>query len=109
MTYDNCGAVGAVARFQKQAQLRTRSAEAAEETADVEVFDEEERGAKRREDKPEFKHFLPLPKPSHLIYIKPTVAVVAGVASRSSVGVKMTAGNNQLERYVIEYYARSVK
>lgn len=57
----------------------------------------------------ELKHFLPLPKPAHLVYIKPTVAVVAGVASRSSVGLKMTAGEQQLERYVIEYYARSVK
>ncbi|KXZ43496.1 hypothetical protein GPECTOR_88g438 [Gonium pectorale] len=57
----------------------------------------------------ELKHFLPLPKPAHLVFVKPTVAVVAGVASRSSVGLKMTAGNQQLERYVIEYYARSVK
>lgn len=57
----------------------------------------------------ELKHFLPLPKPAHLVFIKPTVAVVAGIASRSSVGVKMTAGDLQLERYVIEYYARSVK
>ncbi len=60
---------------------------------------QEERGFRRRgEDKPEFKHFLPLPKPEHLIFIKPTVAVVAGMASRQSVGLKMTAGNNQLER-----------
>lgn len=58
---------------------------------------------------PELKHFLPLPKPAHLVYVKPTVAVVAGMASRSSVGLKMTAGNQALERYVIEYYARSVK
>lgn len=65
--------------------------------------------SRARESKPEFKHFLPLPKPAHLVYIKPTVAVVAGVATRASVGVKMTAGTNQLERYVIEYYARSVK
>ncbi len=57
----------------------------------------------------ELKHFLPLPKPAHLVYVKPTVAVVAGVASRSSVGLKMQAGDQQLERYVIEYYARSVK
>ena len=64
--------------------------------------------ARRGEEKPEFKHFLPLPKPKHLVYIKPTVAVVADVASRSSVGVKMTAGGNQLERYVVEYFARSV-
>jgi len=46
-----------------------------------------------------------LPKPNHLVYIKPTVAVVADVASRASVGLKMTIGNNQLERYVIEYYS----
>ncbi|GLC33606.1 hypothetical protein PLESTB_000094700 [Pleodorina starrii] len=57
----------------------------------------------------ELKHFLPLPKPAHLVFVKPTVAVVAGTATRSSVGVKMTAGDQQLERYVIEYYARSVK
>lgn len=57
----------------------------------------------------ELKHFLPLPKPAHLVYVKPTVAVVAGVASRASVGLKMTAGDQGLERYVIEYYARSVK
>lgn len=57
----------------------------------------------------ELKHFLPLPKPSHLVYVKPTVAVVAGIASRASVGLKMTAGSQGLERYVIEYYARSVK
>ncbi|PNH11499.1 hypothetical protein TSOC_001595 [Tetrabaena socialis] len=57
----------------------------------------------------ELKHFLPLPKPAHLVFVKPTVAVVAGMASRSSVGVKMTAGDQSLERYVIEYYARSVK
>ena len=43
------------------------------------------------------------------MFIKPTVAVVTGVASRSSVGLKMTAGSTQLERFVIEYYARSVK
>jgi hypothetical protein len=61
------------------------------------------------EEKIELKHFLPLPKPKHLVYIKPTVAVVVDVASRSSVGVKMTAGGNQLERYVVEYFARSVK
>ena len=51
--------------------------------------------------------FLPLPKPAHLVYIKPTVAVVAGVAPRSSVGLKMTAGSDQLERYVIEYYSKA--
>ena len=54
-----------------------------------------------QEDKPQFKHFLPLPKPKHLVFIKPTVAVVADVASRSSVGVKMTANGRQLERYVV--------
>lgn len=42
------------------------------------------------------------------MYIKPTVAVVADVAPRSSVGVKMTIGNNQLERYVVEYYSKSL-
>lgn len=57
---------------------------------------------------PSEKLFLPLPKPKHLVYIKPTVAVVADVASRSSVGLKMTIGDNQLERYVIEYYSRSL-
>lgn len=31
------------------------------------------------------KHFLPLPKPAHLIYIKPTVAVVAGTVGIQSV------------------------
>lgn len=66
------------------------------------------RGAPGQE-KPEFKHFLPLPKPKHLVYIKPTVAVVADVASRASVGVKMTAGGQKLERFVVEYFARSVK
>ncbi len=73
---------------------------------------EEDQGRRRgsgEEQQPQFKHFLPLPKPAHLIYIKPTVAVVAGMAPRSSVGVKMTAGDNALERYVVEYYARSVK
>ncbi|KIZ01073.1 hypothetical protein MNEG_6887 [Monoraphidium neglectum] len=44
-------------------------------------------------DKPDFKDFLPLPKPAHLVYIKPTVAVVTDVASRSSVGIKMTIGD----------------
>lgn len=57
---------------------------------------------------PSEKLFLPLPKPKHLVYIKPTVAVVADVASRSSVGLKMQIGDNQLERYVIEYYSRSL-
>ncbi|GFH30653.1 uncharacterized protein HaLaN_29542, partial [Haematococcus lacustris] len=37
------------------------------------------------------------------------VAVVAGMASRSSVGLRMTAGDQQLERYVIEFYSKSVK
>lgn len=60
------------------------------------------------EDMPEFKHFLPLPKPEHLVLIKPTVAVVAGMASRNSVGLKMTVGKNQLERYVVEYYSKSL-
>ncbi len=59
-------------------------------------------------DGPTEKLFLPLPKPKHLVYIKPTVAVVADVASRSSVGLKMQIGDNQLERYVIEYYSRSL-
>jgi hypothetical protein len=74
------------------------------------VVEEETRGPRGRfqQDTPQFKHFLPLPKPSHLVYIKPTVAVVAGMASRSSVGLKMTAGDNQLERYVIEYYSRAL-
>ena len=110
----------------KRRTLRTRSAEpvpeeaaaataepAEEVAADLPDMDDEpeEDGFRRARsaDKPEFKHFLPLPKPAHLIYIKPTVAVVADVASRSSVGLKMTAGNVQLERYVVEYYARSVK
>jgi hypothetical protein len=56
----------------------------------------------------ELKEFLYLPKPNHLVYIKPTVAVVADVASRASVGLKMTIGNNQLERYVVEYYSKSL-
>eukprot|EP00798_Chlamydomonas_sp_ICE-L_P014348 gene14348-20343_t len=45
-----------------------------------------------------FTELLPLPKPAHLVYIKPTVAVVAGKATRQSVGIQMTALNNQLER-----------
>jgi hypothetical protein len=70
-------------------------------TDPVSSVEEEDRGFRRRgEDKPEFKHFLPLPKPDHLVFIKPTVAVVAGKASRSSVGLKMAAGTNQLERWV---------
>jgi hypothetical protein len=73
----------------------------------VELMEDDSRGNRRLgADKPEFKHFLPLPLPSHLVYIKPTVAVVAGTASRSSVGLKMTAGDNQLERYVIEFYSK---
>uniref|UniRef100_A0A7R9YSM7 Uncharacterized protein n=1 Tax=Chlamydomonas euryale TaxID=1486919 RepID=A0A7R9YSM7_9CHLO len=67
------------------------------------------RGAAPGQDKPEFKHFLPLPKPSHLVYVKPTVAVVADRANRASVGLKMTAGGQKLERFVVEYFARSVK
>ncbi|GBF99617.1 hypothetical protein Rsub_12296 [Raphidocelis subcapitata] len=59
-------------------------------------------------DRPEFKDFLPLPKPAHLVYIKPTVAVVTDVASRASVGLKMTVGTNQLERYVVEYYSKKL-
>eukprot|EP00879_Flechtneria_rotunda_P001143 GHRR01001288.1.p2 GENE.GHRR01001288.1~~GHRR01001288.1.p2 ORF type:complete len:109 (+),score=28.69 GHRR01001288.1:161-487(+) len=59
-----------------------------------------------QEERVEHKEFLYLPKPNHLVYIKPTVAVVAGMASRASVGLKMTVGNNQLERYVIEYYSK---
>jgi hypothetical protein len=60
-------------------------------------YSREEEGQRRRPrageaEKPEFKHFLPLPKPKHLIYIKPTVAVVADVASRNSVGLKVNAG-----------------
>lgn len=103
-----------------QRVLRTRAAEveeaapvasADEEDVDDDVLDLEDadEGFRRGGDKPEFKHFLPLPKPAHLIYLKPTVAVVADVASRQSVGLKMTAGNVQLERYIVEYYARSVK
>ena len=76
--------------------------------AGPEDFSDDRPRRRAGEEKPEFKHFLPLPKPKHLVYIKPTVAVVADVASRSSVGVKMTAGGNQLERYVVEYFARSV-
>jgi hypothetical protein len=59
-------------------------------------------------DKPEFKDFLPLPKPAHLVYIKPTVAVVTDVASRNSVGLKMTIGENKLERYVVEFFSRKL-
>lgn len=61
-----------------------------------------------QEERVELKEFLYLPKPNHLVYIKPTVAVVADVASRASVGLKMTIGNNQLERYVVEYYSKSL-
>ncbi|KAG2435269.1 hypothetical protein HXX76_007347 [Chlamydomonas incerta] len=89
---------------------------AAEEAVDAapEAFEESmESGPRGRrstvEKGMELKHFLPLPKPAHLVFIKPTVAVVAGTASRSSVGVKMSAGDQQLERYVVEYFARSVK
>lgn len=72
----------------------------------------DDRGPRRfgaQQDTPEFAHFLPLPKPAHLIYIKPTVAVVAGNAPRSSVGLKMSAGDDKLERYIIEFYSKSVK
>lgn len=83
------------------------------EDTNLEAEAEEEYNSRGRrgpaEGKLEFKHFLPLPKPAHLIFIKPTVAVVAGLASRSSVGLRMTAGGKQLERYVIEYYSKSVK
>lgn len=83
------------------------------EVSSLEAEAEEEYNSRGRrgpsEAKLEFKHFLPLPKPAHLIFIKPTVAVVAGMASRSSVGLRMTAGGKQLERYVIEYYSKSVK
>jgi hypothetical protein len=58
--------------------------------------------------RPEFKDFLPLPKPAHLVYIKPTVAVVTDVAARSSVGLKMTIGDNKLERYVVEFFSRKL-
>jgi len=34
------------------------------------------------------------------------VAVVADVAARNSVGLKMSINGNALERYVIEYYNR---
>ena len=61
-----------------------------------------------QEERVDHKEFLYLPKPNHLVYIKPTVAVVADVASRASVGLKMTIGNNQLERYVVEYYSKSL-
>jgi hypothetical protein len=83
--------------------------EAVVEQAPFAGFDFEERGGRRGQDQPQFKQFLPLPKPAHLVYIKPTVAVVAGMASRSSVGLKMTAGDQGLERYVIEFYSKSVK
>mmetsp|Transcript_40630 Transcript_40630/g.90335 ORF Transcript_40630/g.90335 Transcript_40630/m.90335 type:complete len:129 (-) Transcript_40630:436-822(-) len=100
----------ASARKAENAQRVVMVRAAEEEVEAVEDAGFEDTGIRRRgEEKPEFKHFLPLPKPAHLIYIKPTVAVVAGVAPRSSVGVKMTAGGNQLERYVVEYFARSVK
>jgi hypothetical protein len=42
------------------------------------------------------------------VYVKPTVAVVTDVASRSSVGLKMSIGDNNLERYVVEYYNRKL-
>ncbi|PNW86377.1 hypothetical protein CHLRE_02g084000v5 [Chlamydomonas reinhardtii] len=94
-------------------RVTVRAAEEAVEAA-PEAFEESmESGPRGRrssvEKGMELKHFLPLPKPAHLVFIKPTVAVVAGTASRSSVGVKMSAGDQQLERYVVEYFARSVK
>lgn len=66
------------------------------------------RGRQRDDDEPkiEQKHFLPLPKPKHLVYIKPTVAVVAAPAPRNSVGLKMTADGKALESYVVEFYQR---
>eukprot|EP00199_Chlamydomonas_sp_CCMP681_P004338 CAMPEP_0119104150 /NCGR_PEP_ID=MMETSP1180-20130426/2436_1 /TAXON_ID=3052 ORGANISM="Chlamydomonas cf sp, Strain CCMP681" /NCGR_SAMPLE_ID=MMETSP1180 /ASSEMBLY_ACC=CAM_ASM_000741 /LENGTH=93 /DNA_ID=CAMNT_0007088831 /DNA_START=132 /DNA_END=413 /DNA_ORIENTATION=- len=93
--------------------MRTRSAQAdLEADAEAQFMADEERGPRRGrgegQEKLEFKLFLPLPKPSHLVYIKPTVAVVAGMASRSSVGLKMTAGDQQLERYIIEFYSRRI-
>lgn len=42
------------------------------------------------------------------MYIKPTVAVVTDMASRSSVGIKMTIGDNNLERFVVEYYSKKL-
>lgn len=63
-------------------------------------------GRQEREPRAQPKLFMPLPKPAHLVYIKPTVAVVADIASRNSVGVKMTAGDKKLESYVIEFYSR---
>eukprot|EP00967_Tisochrysis_lutea_P035388 scaffold42372_cov17-Tisochrysis_lutea.AAC.2 len=79
---------------------------------DTGILRSDERGPRRsgpQQDNPEFTHFLPLPKPAHLIYIKPTVAVVADVAARNSVGLKMSAGDDKLERYIIEFYSKSVK
>eukprot|EP00798_Chlamydomonas_sp_ICE-L_P025264 gene25265-10915_t len=52
-----------------------------------------------------FSELLPLPKPAHLVYIKPTVAVVAVKATRQSVGIQMTALNNQLERPTVAVVA----
>uniref|UniRef100_A0A7S3VN95 Uncharacterized protein n=1 Tax=Dunaliella tertiolecta TaxID=3047 RepID=A0A7S3VN95_DUNTE len=106
-----------------RATLKTRSAEegaqegAGEQPAapvmeEATILRSDERGPRRsgpQQDNPEFTHFLPLPKPAHLIYIKPTVAVVADVAARNSVGLKMSAGDDKLERYIIEFYSKSVK
>ena len=80
--------------------MRAAELDAPQMSMDAEAsVEDEERGFRRRgEERPEFKHFLPLPKPEHLVFIKPTVAVVAGYPSRSSVGLKMTAGTNALER-----------
>jgi hypothetical protein len=58
---------------------------------------------------PQFDQYLELPKPAHLVYVKPTVAVVAAVAPRESVGLKMQIGSNDFSRYVVEYYSRSIK
>ncbi|KAG2494070.1 hypothetical protein HYH03_007713 [Edaphochlamys debaryana] len=95
----------------RRVTVRAAEPEVAEAPVDVPWDEAEDSGPRkgRVEKGMELKHFLPLPKPAHLVFVKPTVAVVAGTASRSSVGVKMTAGDQQLERYVIEYYARSVK
>lgn len=82
---------------------------AAEEDANAEE-PRQSRGGRRggwnAEPDPEDKLYPPLPKPAHLVYVKPTVAVVADIASRASVGLRMTIGTKKLEAYVIEYYSR---
>lgn len=88
--------------------VRTHAAE--EDAVAAEPEQRQGRGPRAgRQTEEKFKHYMPLPLPSHLVYVRPTVAVVTDVASRSSVGIKMTAGGNGLERYVVEYFARSVK